>query len=143
MSNDWDSDRLSFDAYLGRRNAERLQLASVYFAAVMLALIVAELAVDELRSIETIVIQIASILYFSGLAWLCRNGTAAEWRPSALQLLFGVGAITTGLLLSLYIGWRSAPIRPMRRRFLSPASRRCGRDARYWPCSCRCTASIL
>ncbi|MGO9697637.1 MAG: sensor histidine kinase [Xanthobacteraceae bacterium] len=106
MSKDSDSDQPSFDAHLRGRNAERLQLASVYFAAVMLALVVAELIVDELRSTELIVVQLASVLYFSGLAWLCRNGGSATWPTPVLPLLFGVGTSTTGLLLSINLGWR-------------------------------------
>ncbi len=106
MSNASDSDQLSFDAHLRGRNAERLRLASVYFAGVMLALIVAELIVDELRSAELILVQLVSILYFSGLAWCCSNGSAATWPTPALPLLFGVGTSTTGLLLSINLGWR-------------------------------------
>ena len=106
MSKDWDKERSSFGAHLCGRNAERLYLASCYFAGVMLALIAAELIVAELRSTEPILVQIASALYFGGLAWLCRNGRAATWPMPALPLLFGMGAIATGLLLSLNLGAR-------------------------------------
>jgi len=106
MSKDSDRGDPSFDVHLGRRNAERLQLASVYFAGVMLALIVAELIVPELRSTEISLVQLVSVLYFLGLAWLCRNGSAEIWPAPILPLLFGVGTITTGLLLSLNLGSR-------------------------------------
>jgi signal transduction histidine kinase len=106
MSKDSDKARPSFYAHLCRRNAERLHLASYYFAGVMLALVVIELFVAALWSTELVVVQIASALYFCGLAWLCRSGRAATWPAPALPLLFGAGTIATGLLLSLNLGAR-------------------------------------
>ena len=45
----------------------------------MVGLIVTELIVPVLRSTELIFVQIASGLYFCGLAWLCRTRRAATW----------------------------------------------------------------
>jgi signal transduction histidine kinase len=110
MSKECDRERPSFAAHLCGRNAERLHLASCYFAGVMLALIATELIVAALWSAELILVQMASALYFCGLAWLCRNSRAAAlpttWPTPALPLLFGVGTIATGLLLSLNLGSR-------------------------------------
>jgi len=106
MSKDWDSERPSFDAHLCGRNAERLYLASCYFAGVMLALVAVEFFVAALWSTELVLFQTASALYFCGLAWLCRKARIATWPTPALPLLFGVGAIATGLLLSLNLGAR-------------------------------------
>jgi hypothetical protein len=162
MSKDCDSERPSFGAHLGDRNAERLHLASCYFAAVMLALIVTELIAPALWSAELILVQAASGLYFCGLAWVCREGRAATWSATgpatwtttwlttwptpALPLLFGVGTIATGLLLSLNLASRFgatpayattvfvaclAPLWPRRAllsiscRFTASISRRC------------------
>jgi hypothetical protein len=72
-------ERPSFDAHLRARNAERLHFASFGFAAVMLALIVSELIVPVLWSIELIVVQAVSALYFCSLAFLCRTGRVASW----------------------------------------------------------------
>jgi signal transduction histidine kinase len=96
----------SFEAHLRARNAERLQFASWYFAAVMLALVAAELIVPVLWSMDMIAVQMVSALYFCGLAWVCRTGRAATWSTQALPLLFGAGTIATGLLLSLNLAPR-------------------------------------
>ena len=106
MSKDSDTDQPSFDAHLRARNAERLHFASYCFAGVMLALIAAEFIVAELWSSELILVQTASGLYCCGLAWACRKGRAAAWPTPALPLLFGVGTIATGLVLSLNLGTR-------------------------------------
>jgi signal transduction histidine kinase len=106
MSKDLVSERPSFDAQLRRRNAERLQFASWCFAAVMLALIVTELIVPVLRSTELIFVQMASALYFCGLARWCRADRASTWPTQALPLLFGAGTTVTGLLISLNLGPR-------------------------------------
>jgi signal transduction histidine kinase len=106
MSKEWDRATPSFAAHLCARNAERLQFASRCFAGVMLALIVAELIVPALWSTELILVQMASALYFCALAWLCRKSRTATWPMPALPLLFGVGTIATGLLLSLNLASR-------------------------------------
>ena len=106
MSKDLVSERLSFDAHLRARNAERLRFASWWFAGVMVGLIVTELIVPVLRSTELIFIQIASGLYFCGLAWLCRTRRAATWPAQVLPLLFGTATSLTGLLISLNLGPR-------------------------------------
>jgi hypothetical protein len=106
MSKDLVSERPSFDAHLRARNAERLRFASWWFAGVMLGLIVTELIVPVLRSTELIFVQIASGLYFCGLAWLCRTHRAATWPTQVLPLLFGTAASLTGLLVSLNLGSR-------------------------------------
>ncbi|HEX9462464.1 MAG TPA: HAMP domain-containing sensor histidine kinase [Alphaproteobacteria bacterium] len=103
MSKDWDSDRPSFDVYLKRRNAGRLHFASWYFAAVMLALLVVNLSIAGLRLRDLAVAEIASGLYFCGLAWLCRGDRTATWPTQALPLLFGTGVTLTGLLFSLIL----------------------------------------
>ena len=100
------SERPWFDAHLRARNTERLQFASWYFAAVMLALVAAELVVPVLWSTVMIVVQVISALYFCGLAWVCRTERAATWPTQALPLLFGAGTIATGLLLSLNLAPR-------------------------------------
>jgi signal transduction histidine kinase len=94
-------ERPSFDAHLRARNAERLHFASFGFAAVMLALIVSELIVPVLWSIELIVVQAVSALYFCSLAFLCRTGRTASWPTQVPPLLFGTATIATGLLISL------------------------------------------
>jgi hypothetical protein len=99
-------ERPSFDAHLRARNAQRRQFASWYFVAVMVALIGAELTVPVLWSINMIVVQTVSALYFCGLAWVCRTGRVATWSTPALPLLFGAGTIATGLLLSLNLAPR-------------------------------------
>jgi signal transduction histidine kinase len=99
-------ERPSLDAHLRVRNAERLQFASWYFVAVMVALIGAELTVPVLWSINMIVVQTVSALYFWGLAWVCRTGRVATWSTPTLPLLFGAGTIATGLLLSLNLAPR-------------------------------------
>ncbi len=91
MSKDLVSERPSFDAHLRARNAERLRFASWCFAGVMLALIVTELIVPVLRSTELIFVQMASALYFCGLAWLCRTDRAATWPTQALPLFLEPG----------------------------------------------------
>jgi signal transduction histidine kinase len=101
MSNDLASQQTAFDAHLCTRNIERVQFASWYFAAVMLALLVAEAVVPVLRSSDTILVKAISGLYFCGLAWACRTGRAATWPKQALPLLFGAGVTLTGLLLSV------------------------------------------
>ena len=100
------SERPSFDAHLRARNAERLQFASWYFAAVMLALVAAELVVPVLWSTVMIVVQVISAVYFCGLAWACRMERGATWPTQALPLLFGAATIATGLLLSLNLAPR-------------------------------------
>ena len=100
------SERPSFDAHLRARNAERLQFASWYFAAVMLALVAAELVVPVLWSTVMIVVQVISAVYFCGLAWACRTERGATWPTQALPLLFGAATIETGLLLSLNLAPR-------------------------------------
>ena len=106
MSNDWDSFQPSFDDHLRRRNAARLRFASWYFAAVMLALIVAELIVPVLHSWRMTAVQAVSGLYFCTLAWLCRGPYPARWPTQALPLLFGAGAALTGLLFTVILGSR-------------------------------------
>jgi signal transduction histidine kinase len=101
MSHDVASEQTSFDAHLCTRNIARVQFASWYFAAVMLALLIAEAVVPVLRSSDTISVKAISGLYFCGLAWACRTGRAAAWPKQALPLLFGAGATLTGLLLSV------------------------------------------
>jgi hypothetical protein len=91
MSNDLASEQTAFDAHLCTRNIARVQFASWYFAAVMLALLVAEAVVPVLRSSDTISVKAISGLYFCGLAWACRRGGAAAWPKQALPLLFGAG----------------------------------------------------
>ena len=100
------SERPSFDAHLRARNTERLQFASWYFAAVMLALVAAEVVVPVLWSTVMIVVQVISALYFCALAWVWRTERAATWPTQALPLLFGAGTIATGLLLSLNLAPR-------------------------------------
>jgi signal transduction histidine kinase len=100
------SERPSFDAHLRARNAERLQFASWYFAAVMLALVAAELIVPVLWSTVMIVVQVISAVYFCGLAWACRTERGATWPTQAMPLLFGAATIATGLLLSLNLAPR-------------------------------------
>jgi signal transduction histidine kinase len=106
MSKDPVSERPVFGAHLRARNAQRLRFASWYFAAVMLALIAAELIVPVLRSTDLVSVKAASALYFFGLAWVCRTGRWARWPAQALPLLFGTGTTATGLLLSLHLGAR-------------------------------------
>ncbi len=72
----------------------------------MLALIAAEIIVPLLWSMAMIVVQAVGALYFCGLAWLCRSGRAATWPPQAVPLLFGVGTIATGLMLSFILAPR-------------------------------------
>ena len=88
------SERPWFDTHLRARNAERLQFASRYFAAFMLALVAAELVVPVLWSTAMIVVQVS------------RTERAATWPTQALPLLFGAGTIATGLLLSLNLAPR-------------------------------------
>ena len=124
------SERPSFDAHLRARNAERLQFASWYFAAVMLALVAAELVVPVLWSTVMIVVQVISAVYFCGLAWVCRTERVATWPTQALPLLFGAGTIATGLLLSLNLAPRFGATPAYATTVSSPVWRRCGPAAR-------------
>jgi signal transduction histidine kinase len=101
MSQDWASAHPSFDAYLRRRNAQRVQFASWYFAAIMSLLIIIEQLVPVLRSPQLAAIQAASALYCCVVAWLCRDDRTGTWPPQALSLLFGAGMTVTALLYTL------------------------------------------
>lgn len=90
-----------FDARLRRLNARRLGSASWYFAAVILALLAANLAVPSLRLWLHAAAQIVVALAFFALGLVCRSARAADWPTAALPLLFGLGAAATGLVFSL------------------------------------------
>jgi signal transduction histidine kinase len=100
MPKDLADEQPSFDLHLRARNVARVQFASWYFAAVMFALIVAEVLVAVLWSADMILLKTFSALYFAGLALACRGAHAKAWPTQALPLLFGGGATLTGLLLS-------------------------------------------
>ena len=136
------SERPSFDAHLRARNAERLQFASWYFAAVMLALVAAELVVPVLWSTVMIVVQVISAVYFCGLAWVCRTERVATWPTQAMPLLFGAARSRPDFSFHSTSRRVSAPPRPMRRRSSSPAWRRCGPAARCCHFLSLFTASI-
>lgn len=106
MSKDGDSVQPTFDDHLRRRNAARLRFASWYVAAIMLALIVAELIVPILHSWQMTTVQAVSGLYFCALARLCRGLYPARWPTQTLPLLFGSGATITGLLFTVILGSR-------------------------------------
>ncbi len=106
MSKGWGRDWPSFEAYLAGRNAQRLHFASWYFAAVMAALLVIDLAVPSLRSVDLALTQGASGLYFTILALACRRGGAATWPSQVLPLCFGAGVVATGLVFSMILGAR-------------------------------------
>lgn len=106
MSKVWDKDWPNFAAYLLSRNVARLHFASWYFAAVMLALLIANVSLPAFRLRALAVGEIVSVLYFCGLALLCRSERTAAWPNQALPLLFGTGVTLTGLFISLSIGPR-------------------------------------
>lgn len=92
---------LDFDGHLRRLNARRLRSASWYFAAVILVLLAANLAIPSLRLWLHAAAQIVVALYFGALGLFTRSPKAADWPTAALPLAFGLGAAATGLVFSL------------------------------------------
>ena len=90
-----------FGLHLRRVNARRLRSASWYFAAAILALLAANLAVPSLRLWLHAAAQIVVALYFFALGLVCGSAKAAGWPTPALPLAFGLGAAATGLVFSL------------------------------------------
>jgi hypothetical protein len=74
-------ETLGFDAHLRHLNARRLRSASWYFAAAILALLAANLAVPSLRLWLHAGAQIVVALYFFSLGLVCRSARAADCRP--------------------------------------------------------------
>jgi signal transduction histidine kinase len=101
MSNEWTDGTPSFDAHLRRVNARRLRSASWYFAAVVVLLLAANLALPSLRLWFHAAVQFAVTLYFFALGLSCRRFKVEDWPTPALPLLFGLGAAATGLVFSL------------------------------------------
>lgn len=101
MSKAAASGEQSFDAYLRRRNAERLNFACCYVAAVMPVLILLEQFVPVLRSTPLVMIQAGCALYCFALAWLCRGTRFATLSSQSLSLLFGAGMGVTALLYTV------------------------------------------
>lgn len=101
MSKEWIDGASGFDAHLRRLNTRRLRPASWYFAAVVLLLLAANLAVPSLRLWLHAAVQLVVALYFLALALIFRSAKAADWPTPTLPLLFGLGAAATGLVFSL------------------------------------------
>jgi signal transduction histidine kinase len=101
MSNEWTDGTPGFDAHLRRLNARRLRSASWYFAAVVVLLLAANLALPSLRLWFHAAVQISVALYFFALGLSCRRFKVEDWPTPALPLLFGLGAIAAGLIFSL------------------------------------------
>jgi signal transduction histidine kinase len=101
MSNEWTDGTTGFDAHLRRVNARRLRSASWYFAAVVVLLLAANLALPSLRLWFHAAVQVAVALYFLALGLFCRRLKVEDWPTPALPLLFGLGAIAAGLIFSL------------------------------------------
>lgn len=104
MSKSWGRDWRSFEAYLAGRNAQRVQFASAYFAAVMVVLLLITVSVPGLPARELAATQVGSAVYFCGLALLCRRDWVAAWPNQVLPLLFGTGVMVTGLLYAARLG---------------------------------------
>jgi signal transduction histidine kinase len=101
MSNEWTDGTPGFDAHLRRLNARRLRSASWYFAAVVVLLVAANLALPSLRLWFHAAVQVAVALYFFALGLSCRRLKVEDWPTPALPLLFGLGAVAAGLIFSL------------------------------------------
>jgi hypothetical protein len=113
-----------FDAHVSRFNARRLRAASWCFAAAMLVLLVANIALPSLRLWQHAGSQIISILYFVAVGVVCRLPRAADWPTPVLPLLFGLGTAATGLVFSRdltpYLGANPAYVIPIFIMCLAP-----------------------
>ena len=113
-----------FDAHVSRFNARRLRAASSCFAAAMLVLLVANVALPSLRLWQHAGSQIISILYFVAVGVVCRLPRAADWPTPVLPLLFGLGTAATGLVFSRdltpYLGANPAYVIPIFIMCLAP-----------------------
>lgn len=90
-----------FDAHLRKLNARRLRPASWYFAALVALLLAANLALPSLQLWLHAVAQGIALAYFIALGFVCRSPAAERWATPALPLLFGCGAVATGLVFSV------------------------------------------
>lgn len=101
MSNGWSDEPGEFGAHLRSVNARRLSLASRHVTAVLLLLLVVNLALPELRLFEHAYVNIVCALYFIGLGVVTRSRRARSWPIPVLPLLFGGGMAATGILFSV------------------------------------------
>lgn len=92
---------MAFEAHLRSQNLRRLRFASFYMAAVLLVLLIVNLALPSLRWFEHAYVTIASGCYFFWLGMLCRSQRPARWPVAALPLLFGLGMAATAIIFSL------------------------------------------
>lgn len=90
-----------FDAHLSSLNARRLRSASWGVAAIVALLLVINVMLPSLRLWQHALVQIAVVLYFTTLGFVCRSPRAPQWPTPALPLLFGLGTATTGLVFSI------------------------------------------
>ena len=113
-----------FDAHVSRFNARRLRAASSCFAAAMLVLLVANVALPSLRLWQHAGSQVIGILYFVAVGVVCRMPRAADWPTPVLPLLFGLGTAATGLVFSRdltpYLGANPAYVIPIFIMCLAP-----------------------